>query len=295
MNEDDPKGFLSRLFAGWNRARENPVADVALGFTPAGVAADVQDAAKAIRDRDALGVALASAGFIPGVGDVVKGVGKGLRRAASDLPMDEASRLARAREMGFDTEVFHATRSTRPFDEFRPQRGPQVHDLSGVHVGTLKSAEERARQYFGANPSFTRMKTEPNIGSAPSIMPLIMRSENPFTKRGGEFFTEGELRSRINSFAKRNGLRPGSTAAKSAFERHLSELGHDVIPYINAVEGRGDVSYLVLNPNRLRSRFAAFDPAQRESANLLAGTAGAMIGGSALARALKEENKREEK
>jgi len=92
LNEDDPKGFLSRLFGGWNRARENPVADVALGFTPAGVAADVQDAARAIRDRDALGVALASAGFIPVAGDVVKGVGKGLRRAVGDLPAPRLNR-----------------------------------------------------------------------------------------------------------------------------------------------------------------------------------------------------------
>ena len=82
MNEDDDKeGLLARMFGAWNRVRENPAADVALGFTPAGVAADIQDAAEAVRARDALGLMLAGAGFIPGVGDVVKGAGKAFRKA----------------------------------------------------------------------------------------------------------------------------------------------------------------------------------------------------------------------
>lgn len=89
MNEDDKQGILSRMLGGWNRLRQNPIADVALGFTPAGLAADVQDASKAIRDRDALGLGLASLGFIPGVGDVAKGVAKAARGA------DVARRLPR--------------------------------------------------------------------------------------------------------------------------------------------------------------------------------------------------------
>lgn len=82
MNEEDDKqGLLSRMFGGWNRLRENPIADIALGFTPAGVAADVQDAARAIKDRDALGLGLAGLGFIPGVGDVAKNVAKAAKGA----------------------------------------------------------------------------------------------------------------------------------------------------------------------------------------------------------------------
>ncbi len=46
--------------------------EVALGFTPVGVALDIRDAGIAIRDRDAVGFGLAMIGFLPG-GDIFKG------------------------------------------------------------------------------------------------------------------------------------------------------------------------------------------------------------------------------
>lgn len=86
MNEEEDKGLLAKMFGGWNRLRENPVADIALGFTPAGVAADVQDAKRAIEDRDAIGLGLAGLGFLPG-GDIAKAVAKRLpRRVLEDAP-----------------------------------------------------------------------------------------------------------------------------------------------------------------------------------------------------------------
>ena len=52
---------------------------------------------------------------------------------------------------------------------------------------------------------------------------------------------------------------------------------YDSIPYINDVEGAGRVSHIV-PPKNARSRFAAFDPAKKDSANLMhgIGAAGAM-------------------
>jgi len=91
LNEDDPKGVLGRLFGGWNRMRENALADIALGFTPAGVAADVQDAKRAIENRDAIGLGLAGVGFLPG-GDIAKAVAKRLpRRVLEDAPQGTLS------------------------------------------------------------------------------------------------------------------------------------------------------------------------------------------------------------
>ena len=46
--------------------------EVALGFTPVGIALDIRDAGIAIRDRDAVGFGLAMIGFLPG-GDIFKG------------------------------------------------------------------------------------------------------------------------------------------------------------------------------------------------------------------------------
>jgi hypothetical protein len=107
LNEDDPKGLLKGLFGGWNRTRENALADIGLGFVPiAGTAADVQDAKRAIENRDLVGLGLAGVGFVPGVGDVVKGVGKGLRRALGDLP---APRLNRQNWEGRRGNMDHIT------------------------------------------------------------------------------------------------------------------------------------------------------------------------------------------
>jgi len=47
---------------------------------------------------------------------------------------------------------------------------------------------------------------------------------------------------------------------------------NDALVYANEVEGGGD-SYAILNPKNIRSRFAAFNPAKRDSADLLAGIA----------------------
>jgi len=62
---------------------------VALGFTPAGVAGDVRDATAALGEvsnnglgwRTGAGVAMAGVAFIPGAGDAVKGVVKGIVNA----------------------------------------------------------------------------------------------------------------------------------------------------------------------------------------------------------------------
>ena len=63
---------------------------------------------------------------------------------------------------------------------------------------------------------------------------------------------------------------------------------YDSIPYINEVESPGQISY-ILPPKNIRSRFAAFDPAQRGSRNLMAGAAGATIGLSALRNIQRDE------
>jgi len=62
---------------------------VALGFTPAGIAGDVRDATAALGEvsnnglgwRTGAGVAMAGVAFIPGAGDAVKGVVKGIVNA----------------------------------------------------------------------------------------------------------------------------------------------------------------------------------------------------------------------
>jgi hypothetical protein len=135
-------------------------------------------------------------------------------------------------------------------------------------------------------------------------MPLQMRMEDPYLNQGVPF-KEEELRDAVRTFAEQEGYLPKGgnkygipgaqvvgeergpdfwqqmAAAQKAFADRLIAKGHDVVPYVNKVEDKGKLSYLVLEPNRLRSRFAQFDPAKLESKDLMAGLAAVLAGRSA--------------
>lgn len=237
------------------------------------------------------GAALAALGAIPFAGamryaDEAGDVARAAMRGGEQLSMDQASRMARAAEQGFAQDVYHGTRSTLPFDEFSPRMGPQRHDLPGIHVGTQNAAQERLQQYFGGE-DFGLSNSLARSDQAASVMPLKMKAEKPFVKRGGEPYTESEIRQKVTAFAKRENLKPDSFQAKARFRDFLTQQGYDVIPYVNMVEDRGSISYLVLRPENLRSQFARFDPASVGKAGLMGGMAG-LLGVGAAQRAKQE-------
>lgn len=244
--------------------------------TPMGVF----DLAQAVSNRDLTGAGMAALGMVPFAGALR--YADEAAKVARALPMDEASRMARAAEQGYMQEVYHGTRATKPFEEFRPQMGQQRHDLPGVHVGTKESAEERLEQYFGGK-SFGLKNDLASSGQAASVMPLRMKAEKPFVGKSGTPYTEGEIRQKVTAFAKKEGLRPDSYDAKIRFRNSLIQQGYDVVPYVNTVEDPGNISYLVLKPENLRSRFAKFDPANIGKAGLMGALAGT-LGTSAIGR-----------
>lgn len=307
MNEEDPKDLLKKLLSGWNRVRENPVADVALGFTPAGVAADVQDAARAVKARDALGLMLAGAGFVPFAGDVVKGAGKAVREAASKLPMSKAARMERARELGFDVDkpMYHGSPDWRTIDEagaFEARARPiyltsnkrVARGYSEGYTSDYQNAVEGIRNFY-VNPGRTL--------SVPFSANWWDQLPADKVRKALEESEVAQFDEIIEDLARKRGSSELSTGDLANIAR---SLGYDSFEAMNIIDPKTAVDYRealrnvstvrgVFDPARLRYTTAAFDPARRESANLLAGTAGAMLGGSALARALREENKREER
>lgn len=95
--------------------------DVYSGRTPM-VPGSVPDEAVIGRATDLAGLVMGGTGF----GAPAGAFGSGPVRRAAALPMDDASRMARARDLGFnvDEKVFHET--SKKFDEFKPQYGSQV-------------------------------------------------------------------------------------------------------------------------------------------------------------------------
>jgi hypothetical protein len=276
-----------------------------LPFIEQGVAA--KDFGEAAMGGDRLGMGLAVLSALP-MGKLVGKVAKNMSPAAK-----EAAEVARtvSRDRYFPDKVFHSTLSPTGIKEFKSKLGSGTawHDLEGAHVGTLEAATQRAETYSG--PKFeatpyvsnkTGVEDPTRLRTATSILPLRMRTEKPFLNPKGNPFTEKELGSVAERWAIDNGyfsttLPKGDPlygashsarkeAARKGFSQYLRSEGYDVIPYVNDVEDKGNLSYLVLNPTRLRSEFAKFDPKKLNSANLSAGLAG-ILGAGAMAKNAK--------
>jgi hypothetical protein len=271
------------------------------------------DAALAAGRKDYPGAAMAALGAVPFAGalkyaDEARDAARAVRSA---LPMDEASRMARAAEQGFTVPVYHATTSTTPFDVIRQSNSPMM-DLNAVHVGTKKTANDRAGavsllsvpsglQFQSAKVANRRRGWMPegleerqdylsreNI--APSILPLMMKAEKPYLNPAtGSPFTEKEFMRHVGEWTRKNApdlAERDYLSAKQLMKRDLLEQGYDVVPYVNDIEGgprpksgrRGDISYMVLRPENIRSRFAKFDPANIGKAGLMGGLAAVLAG-----------------
>jgi hypothetical protein len=172
------------------------------------------------------------------------GSGAVLPKRAS-LPMDEASRLSRAKDMGFYTEMplYHGTGET--FDQFRAV--PTSAD------GWVTPGVSTARNPEIAN-EFAARSIAGNEQASPQVHKLFHRAESPavLTLTGKEAHHEvvGALR--------------------EAFEG-----GHDAVMLRNytSPDGKSGDIVIVRDANQLRSPAAKFDPAKKSSSDLLASIA----------------------
>jgi len=291
---------------------------------PAGTAIDLADFAIGFKEGDLPRMGWAAGGaalpFVAG-STMRKVLGRGAK-AADELPMDEASRMARAADQDFTINAFHGTsvRSGAPFK--RPSQ--EVGDLErfhwGSHFGTQKAANERlddlrprARNRYG-KPSFDSRLIKPAAGER--IMPVKLRgkyldigNESAWhpeglleTARRRGLITADELEHAFDNvpllreaelgpnYNKHKHNEEVGIAMKQAVTDLFKRKGFAGVSYKNDVEDAGSISYMVFDPANIRSSMAAaFDPAQAESASLVAGTAGLL--GTGLARNQRERER----
>jgi hypothetical protein len=159
---------------------------------------------------------------------------KGIIDAVSDLAMDYQSRMARAKDQGFDTDtpVYHSTASD--FDAFDPDRAIGSQFWSTTDRAAIESGDVGA-QGKGV------------------VKEMYQRINNPAGWNEYDKFGIDEL------------IGQGYDGLK--------------LPDTN-----GQSTMVAFNPNQYRSVNAAFDPAKKDSSNLLASVTGAgLLGGSMLA------------
>lgn len=168
------------------------------------------------------------------------------------LPMDQASRIARAKEMGFDPNKTYYHGTAKNFSEFDPK-------FNGKH--TIDS-QTNTGHYFSDEPEMANVYAEMEKNGA-NIMPVHLKMENP-------------------NIIDLN--RTSIPIFRTDLINKAKELGHDSILFKNALDkGSGPLGAdipLVFEPSQIRSVNAAFDPAKKDSKDILAGLGGAAILGS---------------
>lgn len=242
--------------------------DVAAGFVPGvGTALSARDFERSRREGDKLGMALAGAGMVPVAGGGVRAISKALRRAPRDEALEVARQNAvkmlglpenntamdRARALGF-TPAYHGTNDVIEVMD-RSFAGAKTGNPTtglGISVATNPAEASRYTKDFGAH-------------GTPNVMPLMIRKGEVYDMPYNE----------LNSFAMGLFNAPGKTpkerylnAQKEAVAKadQLRSEGYDTI---RAFTGKPHEEVFVPDPARIRSRFAAFDPARVNENDLL--------------------------
>jgi hypothetical protein len=181
-------------------------------------------------------------------------VAKALAKGAMDaLPMDEASRLGRAEEMGFKPHPFyHGTAAPEGIEAFDQRRGGAATGTQSARQGVWTSPDPDVASHYAATASSL------DGAGGPQLVPLRGRWD-----RIGRIDLEGSE----------------SDGMVAETLRDSWENGFDAV-VLRSQDGRESVVFK--DPAQLRSPFAKFDPKKRDSADLLAGVIPGAVGAGAL-------------
>lgn len=181
-----------------------------------------------------------------------------------DLPMDEASRMARAREMGFDVDkdLYHGTapsmysddKFSPNIDAFRVSKKGQLG--SGVYATTdMRKANTFSNASEANRGDFNLLNPSPRGGS---ILPIIAKNENPasFRQMRNAQYQLGDV-SDFNDLSQRG-------------TQELLDQGFTSVRSGNEIN--------IFDPANIRSRFARFDPRLSHLSNLTAANASPISG-----------------
>jgi hypothetical protein len=199
------------------------------------------------------------------MGDSVKNTQLNQYLAANyDLPMDEASRLARAREIGFNVDdvQYHGTApSMYSDDDFSPDITAFIPGVKGqLGAGVYVAPDVRKANKFASAGEVNRGDFDPNkaVPRGGSVLPVYIRSPNPASY--------GEMRNAQYGLENVSGFNDLSMRGTQA----LSDEGFTGVRTGNEEN--------VFDPNNIRSTNARFDPRLSELENIMAANASPISG-----------------
>ena len=194
-------------------------------------------------------------------------------KASKALPMDEASRMARAKKMGFDPETtyYHGTKAD--ISEFQKSKRPldAVYLAETPETANIYAADRAYGASTGGNnviPVNTSVKKTWDYNNYKDVDQLI----NEIKSSGGRQYYPEDF-SHGGELGKGNWRLIETPEVVSA----LKKLGFDSAK----ISEDGARNLAVFEPSQIRSKFAAFDPKKKDSGNLSAALAGAAALGAA--------------
>ena len=239
----------------------SPIADV-LGYSPVGAVAQSWDAGQAAARAPGMfgkaaglggGMALAALGAVPG--------GKALARKGEALAMDEASRMARAAEQGFTVDAYHGTEAP-DFQQFLPEFSDTARKTGTPHGAFVFSDSPHNASGYAGKPSGLGYDIA-NFDNGGRVIPakIALGRTMKVNAKGDNW---------------RDIYHKGESYDINELAQIAQAKGYDSLTVKNVVDSNGytkkpQTTHFVFNPANIRSKFAAFDPAKRGSANLLAG------------------------
>jgi hypothetical protein len=200
-------------------------------------------------------------------------------KSGDGLAMDFTSRMDRAKAQGFDTsqQYLHGAskggyNETADISAFDPEK-----------IGD-KWGQDREGFFFTNDPNeanyYASTDTVGNNVTGGAVYPTYQRSENPLV-----IDSASDL-----DLAGEGGTAYWDTRYKDILEQ-AKKGGHDSVKLIDRGPYEDQMSEMVvaLDPSNIRSVNAAFDPAKKESSNLLASTIPAAVGLGALTQGEEAE------
>jgi len=240
-----------------------PLSTVPVVGDIAGLGADAAMYANYPEERTALNYGMTLAGMLPFVPGAA-----GVRAAEGALDMSQAARMQRAQDMGFDTErvFYHGT--TSDFDKFDLEKAGK-NDSGWYGRGIYLTPDPDTASAYTQYQEYAQRTG----ADGANVLPVRVRIKNPY------YWPEGR-----NAALNKE--------ESEAITQELLAQGFDgvVVPNKYADPKFADMYEVVaFSPEQVRSVNAEFNPANRGSANLMAGVMGGAVGLSALRQLMPQQ------
>jgi hypothetical protein len=160
------------------------------------------------------------------------------------LAMDAASRMARAKEMGFDTDMIWHHGTAGDHTSFSPSQYGSVTNAS--EPGTWFTGSYRYASEYAQNAEGIR-------GDPSRIIDAHIRAENPLIVHFNDSM-EPVINGEVAPFESNHEI-----------IKHALKNGHDAVYWPDGNFAEESAAATVFNPKNIRSTDAAFDPKNAES------------------------------